>query len=273
MQDLVGGSTVYVFGGGILVALLLGFLIGRLAKSRRSDGMGDAGTKVRQDQFIMLASHYLLTPLSIIQTALASLQEADMSLNVDQRHRLYDAIQAGQKRLWIVAEEMVLVNEIEHSTLEPQFAPSDVSDVISAAIADVDVFARVKNLAILFHDMSGQFHEARLDARRMRQAVIAILDNAIKFSEIGDKVEIQLICEEGFYNLIVKDTGVGMDEQARARLGERFFRGSSLYNFNYEGMGLGLHIAYAIFKAHGGSMSIMSEVNVGTTVTARFPML
>jgi len=260
-------------GEVLVLGLLVGGLVGRFFWSRKNNGMRDAGTKVRQDQFIMLASHYLLTPLSIIQTALASLQEGDNALNTEQRHRLYDAIQAGQKRLWIVAEEMVLANEIEHSTLEPQFAPADVSDVVSAAIADVDVFARAKSMSILFHDYSGQFHEARLDARRMRQAIIAVLDNAIKFSDIGDKIEVELAVENGSYVLTIKDAGVGMDKATMDRIGERFFRGSSLYNFNYEGMGLGLHIAYAIMRAHGGTMSISSEQKTGTVVTARFPML
>ena len=273
MNSALGGSTIIVGGiAGLVLGLLLGYLLGRLHR-RKTQGMEDAGTSVRQDQFIMLASHYLLTPLSIIQTALAQLQDGGPSLPVEKQQHLYDAIGAGQKRLWILAEQLVLVNEIDHGTLAPQFTPASITDSLTTAVSDIDIFARTKNVRIVIKDESGQFNEGRIDVRRMRQALIALLDNAVKFSNPGSQVEVTLTYTDGLYHLAVKDSGVGMDADAMKRIGERFYRASSIYNFNYEGMGLGLHIAYAIFRVHQGSMKITSALNQGTTVTAEFPML
>ena len=88
---------------GFLLAVFLYILIGRPIQKRKTA----RELKDKKEQFIGLASHYLLTPITIIQTAVSRLQEADTTLDTTQRMSLYEAIGLGQQRLWIIAEQLV----------------------------------------------------------------------------------------------------------------------------------------------------------------------
>ncbi|CAN5192426.1 hypothetical protein BH11PAT4_BH11PAT4_5710 [soil metagenome] len=255
-------ATVSAIVGAILAVLVLQAQLKRYFDDR---------LKNSKDKFIGLASHYLLTPITIIQTALSRLQESDSSLTMEQRHRLYDAIGMGQQRLWIIAEQLVLINEIDQNNLKPRLDVADFADVVGAAVSSMDIFARNKQVALMFENQVHEPVQGRMDARRIKQAVIAILDNAIKFSMEGTQVRAQISIEEDQFVLRVKDQGIGMPEEVLQHTGERFYRGSSIYEFDYEGLGLGLHIAQAIVTLHGGSVRFNSEPKLGTIATLQFP--
>jgi signal transduction histidine kinase len=273
----IGGltvSTLITIAGALLAGVLLGVAGMMLAARRQANKPEKLGElKARQDLFINIASHYLLTPLSIVQTALAALQEGDVRLDGEQRRKLYGSVEMGTKRLWIVTEQLVLVNDIDRNTLVLQLRPSMIAEVMQTAVSDVDIFARAKSVRIDFRDETTRFQEAKIDARRMRQAIIAVLDNAVKFSNPGAVVTARLMHDEANYIIEVHDDGVGMAPDVMKHLSERFYRGSSLYDFNYEGMGLGLHIAHAIVQLHNGEIAFTSAPNQGTTVVARVPIL
>lgn len=226
-----------------------------------------------KDQFIGLASHYLLTPITIIQTAVSRLQEADTSLSFEDRKRLYEAIIMGQQRLWIIAEQLVLINEIDQNSLQLRIEATDLVDVVTGAIAAIDVFAKHKRVQIHFEDVTKEVKQSRLDARRIKQAIIAVLDNAIKFSVEETEIKVQIQAKDASIQIAIEDEGIGMSEEVIRHLSEKFYRGSGLYNFDYEGLGLGLHIAHAIVQAHQGEIQFSSRPKRGTRVLIEFPNL
>ncbi len=249
-------------GGALLTGILMQGSLKRFFERR---------LKESKDKFIALASHYLLTPITIIQTALSRLQESDSSLTMEQRLKLYDAIGMGQQRLWIIAEQLVLINEIDQNNLKPRMDVTDFAEVVGGAVSSMDIFARNKQVSLMFENAIHEPVQGRMDARRIKQAVIAVLDNAIKFSMEGTQVRAQISIEEGDFILRVKDQGIGMPEEVLQHTGERFYRGSSIYEFDYEGLGLGLHIAQAIVTLHGGTVRFDSQPRLGTIATLRFP--
>lgn len=257
--------------------VVLGFLLASLGYFLFLRPLIIAGYEKRirdsKDQFVGLASHYLLTPITIIQTATSRLQEADTSLGLEERKKLYDAIGMGQQRLWIIAEQLVLINEIDNNNLKLRIEVQDLSDTISSALAAIDVFARNKNIKIVFEDHTQEIKQARIDMRRMKQAVIATLDNAIKFSMEGTTITVRLTLQDKIFSIEVEDEGIGMPANVIEHLSDKFYRGSSIYSFDYEGLGLGLHIAYAIIRAHQGNITFQSRVKHGTVVTIEFPNL
>jgi signal transduction histidine kinase len=87
----------------------------------------------------------------------------------------------------------------------------------------------------------------------------------------GGQVRVQISLEDGMFVLRVKDQGIGMPEEVLQHTGERFYRGSSIYEFDYEGLGLGLHISQAIIRLHQGSVQFNSEPKLGTIATLQFP--
>lgn len=254
----VAGALV----GAFLTIVILRGQISRLLNAR---------LKESKDKFIGLASHYLLTPITIIQTALTRLQESDATLTLEQRHKMYDAIGMGQQRLWIIAEQLVLINEIDQNNLKPRMDVADFAEIVGSAVSAMDIFARNKQVALMFENTIHEPVEGRMDARRIKQAVIAILDNAIKFSMESTQIRVQISIEEDQFVLRVKDQGIGMPEEVLQHTGERFYRGSSIYEFDYEGLGLGLHIAQAIMRLHQGSIQFASEPKLGTIATLQFP--
>ncbi len=264
----VGGQAILVAAGFLLGVLFFVLIVNRGLHKRNQKILNDS-----KGQFVGLASHYLLTPITIIQTAVSRLQEADANLPHEERVKLYEAIQLGEQRLWIVAEQLVLASELDSNTLKLKTTVTEINDLVTGAIAAMDVFARKKGIAIRFQTSAVDELQTRIDARRMKQAIIAVLDNAIKFSNENGQIQVDLRYEQGLYSVQVTDQGIGMSGEVIAALGEKFYRGSGLYNFDYEGIGLGLYSANAIVHMHSGSITFSSEAGRGTVATIQFPNL
>jgi signal transduction histidine kinase len=256
-----------------LAGIVLGILLSTVIFRRIDRSHFEADLRARKDQFISLSSHYLLNPITIIQTAISSLKERDSALTADQRLPLYDAIERGQQRLWIITQQLILVGEIDQDDLQVHLAVANIYDTVTSAISSVDSFAREKGISIKLEDSSHDVREARFDARRMKQALIAVLDNAVKFSLEKGEVVVRVGWESNIFTVEVEDFGIGMPEGIVEHISEKFFRGSDTYTFDYEGIGLGLHIAQAIVRMHQGNISIQSKPKQGTLVSVQFPSL
>jgi two-component system sensor histidine kinase CiaH len=257
---------IWMMGAFVVGAVVSAFAVRAIYKSRA----GRSLTKTK-DEFVALASHYLLTPISIIQGGVAQLEEQDATLTGDGRHKLYELITKGQQRLWILAEQFVLVSQIEDGGLRLKLEAVNLRDTAQNALTSVDIFAREKSVHLELIDETKAIQEARLDARRVKQAIIALLDNAIKFSPEGAKVTIKIIQEAHSLAVEVGDNGIGMTSQAITTATQRFSRGTSSYTFDHEGIGLGLYTANAIVREHGGELTFDTSRKRGTTVTLRFP--
>jgi signal transduction histidine kinase len=226
----------------------------------------------RKDQLISLISHYMLNPITIIQTAVNRLQNTDSKdIPFEEKEVLYNAIMSGQQRLWILTEQIILVGEIDEGTLKLNIGVGDLAEVVDGAIIAVDPFAREKKIKFNINEQQQVIWESRMDASRIKQALIAILDNAIKFSQPGGVIDFSIQLDGTIFTLTIEDQGIGMPEEVTNHLSERFFRGNDIYNFDYEGVGLGLHIAEAIISLHEGRITINSRAKRGTTVTIQFP--
>ncbi|MBU6389234.1 HAMP domain-containing histidine kinase [Patescibacteria group bacterium] len=269
--------NAYLYGGaiGALVSLGLSALVLRTVIRKRLEERSATELRDRKDQFIALTSHYILNPVSIIQAAIATLQEKQTSATLAERQQLYDAIERGQQRLWIMAEQLAIVGEVDQGDLVLNISVASLVDTISAAIAAVVPFAREKKVKIKFDYGAENFMqtEARFDARRLRQAIIAVLDNAIKFSLEDGVVQVRLQLESNIFIITVEDQGIGMPDEIVSHISEKFFRGTGLYNYDYQGLGLGLHIAQAIIRLHHGSITFTSKPQRGTITTIEFPNL
>ncbi len=254
-------------GAGLALGLLFAYLVIRpiiVHRARRQ-------MQKTKDEFIGLSSHYLLTPISIIQGALAKLQEQESTLKVEDRQKLYGNIEKGQQRLWILAEQFVLVSQIEQGALKLKLEAGSVSDAVQGALATMDIFAREKGVHLEFKDSTKTLQQARFDHRRFKQALLAIVDNAIKFSPQGATVKVTVIQEPHSFAIEVNDVGPGMSSDAVRTATQAFARGTSSYTFDHEGIGLGLYTANSIIREHGGELRFDTQNKGGTTITLRFP--
>jgi signal transduction histidine kinase len=106
----------------------------------------------------------------------------------------------------------------------------------------------------------------------LRQLLLNLTDNAIKYNQPEGRVEIGLVRKSQDAELTIANTGKGIPAPVLGRVFDRFFRGDESHNSEIEGCGLGLSIAEWIVKAHGGSIQIASEPEKNTTVTVRLPL-
>jgi len=106
------------------------------------------------------------------------------------------------------------------------------------------------------------------DARMLQRMLANLLDNAIKYTPPGGKIETSLtLCQKGEVSLEVRDTGIGISPEALPHIFERFYRGDQ--SRSESGTGLGLSLARAIARAHGGDITVKSTHNEGSVFTAR----
>ncbi len=111
-----------------------------------------------------------------------------------------------------------------------------------------------------------------MDRDKIKQVFLNIIHNACKYTKPGGKITISLDSAEGEAVIKVADTGIGIPEEDRERVFERFYRVDKTRSREYGGTGLGLAIAREITAAHNGTIAMESELGHGTTVTVRIPL-
>ena len=105
------------------------------------------------------------------------------------------------------------------------------------------------------------------DADRIKQVLVNILDNAVKYSRAGDRIRVEAAALPNAVQIVISDTGIGIDEDKLAKVTQKFYQTDS----NNPGSGIGLAVADEIVRLHNGQMEIDSEPNVGTAVTVLLP--
>jgi len=228
---------------------------------------------VRRD-FVANVSHELRTPLTAIKGYAETLLGAAGD-DPEARRRFLSVIDRHSERLGRLIDDLLSLSDLElgRSPLRLERVPvtSAIDDAVQilgepAARAGVDLAARV----------APGIPPLEADADRLRQVLINLVDNAVKYTPRGGRVVVRAALarepeHEGMVELVVEDTGMGIPAQALPRLTERFFRVDKGRSRALGGTGLGLAIVKHIVQAHGGELVITSAVGVGTTVRALLP--
>ncbi len=224
---------------------------------------------MRIREFTLHASHELKTPLTILhgetETALC-----DENLSMVQRERLASQLDELQ-RLAKIVDGLTLLTKADAGQVALSFEPLAFDEIVRDAFADTQILARSQNISVSLKDCEA----VRLngDKHRLRQLLLNLADNAVKYNQAGGKIEFSLQRDDGDAVLKISNTGVGIAPEVLPRVFERFFRGDASHNSAVDGCGLGLSIAQWIAAAHGGAVKIESTPGELTTVTVRLTAL
>jgi two-component system phosphate regulon sensor histidine kinase PhoR len=227
--------------------------------------------EVRRD-FVANVSHELRTPITSIKGFIETLLEGAME-DKDNAGRFLRIMLRQVNRLDAILGDLLALSRIEKGSDEQmiELAPDSVRGVLLAAVETCEKKAADKGVKIAV--VCPEELIAEINAVLLEQAVINLLDNAVKYSEPGSVVEIHA-GREGIDLLIrVKDQGCGIEAQHLPRLFERFYRVDKARSRELGGTGLGLAIVRHIALAHRGSVSVESTVGVGSTFSLRLPLL
>ena len=222
-----------------------------------------------KDEFVGMISHDLRTPLTSISGYVELLQDEETGpLNEEQRSFL-DVVARNADRLLRLVSDLLFVARLQAGQLELELEQIDLAEVAAHTIEAVGPRAEAKGLTLGYARDGSTLVLG--EHGRLAQLLDNLVSNAIKFTPKGGRVDVRVAAENGAVVLEVSDSGIGIPEEERALLFERFFRASSAVSRQIPGTGLGLYISKAIAEAHDGRIDVDSEEGRGTTFRLTLP--
>ena len=213
-----------------------------------------------KEEFISSVSHELRTPLTSIKGWSETLgyegigkEELDLGLGI---------IQDETERMISLVEDLLDFSRLSSDRIRLQIDMVDVTKLAKGVVAQLAVKANEKNITLLTEFKTENIVDIQGDKNRLRQVLINLVQNAIKFTSEGGYIVVVVSQGEDLTTFTVTDNGVGIKKENLNKVLDKFFQ----EDYNKSGSGLGLAISNEIVKLHGGKMIIESEKGVGTTI-------
>jgi two-component system, OmpR family, phosphate regulon sensor histidine kinase PhoR len=226
----------------------------------------------RQEQarkdFVANVSHELRTPLAAIRGYAETL--LDGALDDSQINRKFvEVIQAHAIRLNNIAQDLLVLSELDTHAAPTAPTLIRVQEVIEAALRTVEGAANMRNVSLHVHSCDRAFV---LGSRlRLEQIVVNLLDNAVKFNRPSGSITIDCRSSRDQVELAISDTGIGIPSEDLNRIFERFYRVDKARSREAGGTGLGLSIVKELLEEMGGSIAVESQLGQGSRFFVRMP--
>ncbi len=218
--------------------------------------------------FIQNVSHELKTPLTVIQGHAAKLgQDPDDRAGWQASVRI---ISDEGKRLTQLVDNLLTLARLETPAFQLERGPLSLGALLEDAVLQVGDLAEARGLALSLNLTPG-LPRLNVDRARLKQAVLNLLDNALKYTPSGGSVKVDARAEEGRVICTVSDTGEGIPADDLPYIFDKLFRARRLRGRPVEGSGLGLTIVKQIVNAHGGDISVASTPGQGTVFSFWLP--
>lgn len=231
-----------------------------LLESERS---AEVTTGEESHPLLLDVAHELRSPLHSFNLALSGLVGATDKITEADQRRLVDALQRSSIHLQTLVENLLDTASLGASQFSVMPDSIDLSTVIRESVLIVDPLL-APNRQRLVVDLPIEPLVVMADAQRLRQVLVNLLHNAIKYGPKDEKIKLRARRKRGEILVKVTDRGPGIPEDEHTRLFERFYRGQSAGSTG-SGNGLGLSIARATILAHGGNIGVRNEPKIGTT--------
>lgn len=253
---LVSGTPLREAGGAIIGGLIV---MNNITRLKRLD-------KMRQE-FVANVSHELKTPITSFKGYVETLLEGGLDAETEARFLRVIAHQA--ERMNAIIDDLLQLSRLEYGGKKIERTIQPLLPVVQEAVKACKKQAEKKSITV--HINEEEHVEAWINNQLLRQAVINLLDNAIKYSPSGKTVRVTLRKNGRYMQIAVQDEGIGIEKKYHARLFERFYRVDKARSREMGGTGLGLSIVKHIVLLHGGRVYLDSEVGKGSTFTIILP--
>ena len=224
-----------------------------------------------KDEFLATLSHELRTPLNAVLGWTRMLRQG--AVEPGTYERAFETIERNAAAQAQLVDDLLDISRIVAGKLQIKADVVDLASVISNAVDTVQAGAFAKNLGVLVRLPAPQRIMVIGDADRLQQVVWNLLSNAIKFTPAGGRVEVELRSVDARAELVVRDTGQGIDPSFRPHLFQRFRQMDASKTRLHGGLGLGLSIVRHIVEAHGGEVRADSQgVGLGSAFVVVLPL-
>ncbi len=253
-----------------LSALLAAVLIAGIALTLRT-ALREMKLSAMKNEFVSNVSHELRTPLSSIRVFGEFMRRGRVT--DQEKVREYGTyIETESRRLTQLINNILDFSRIESGRKVYEFEPADIEEIIGGTLNTFGIRLRNSGIELDYHGPDEPLPEIPVDANAIDRALANLLDNAVKYSNGGDRIDIRLDRKDDDITISVTDRGIGIPKDEQQRIFERFHRVSTGLVHDVKGSGLGLSLVQHIVKAHGGSVSVNSTVGEGSTFTIHLPI-
>jgi signal transduction histidine kinase len=264
-EDVLSTLLVVIVTGTLLgAALIVGagfFLAGRALVPIRQ-------AWERQQQFVADASHELRTPLAVVQSH-SELMLRHPTDTVEEQSRNVAVVLKETKRMTKLVGDLLTLARTDSNQLLVEGRTFRLDEVVRDVAEDYGLMADVQE--IVLHTQVDSCIEWEGDESRIRQLLVILLDNALRYTPEGGRIDVSCRQTGAGLELKVRDTGIGIAPADLPRIFDRFYRGDKARTRAEGGSGLGLSIAKWIVEAHHGKIRAESVLDQGTTLTVTLP--
>ncbi len=221
----------------------------------------------RINQFSIDVSHELKTPLTILKGG------TEVVLRKERNPEEYRALLSSHleeiDRMSQIIDDLLLLSKADTGKMQLNLSDIDLKDLILQVYVGMKIFAERKDVALVVDDLQ----DARLkgDELKLRRMLWNIVDNGIKYTNSGGRVEISSASDDGYVRINVKDTGVGIGDEDIKYVFDRFYRADRARK-RESGTGLGLSISKWIAEAHRGAIEVESTLSSGSLFSIKLPV-
>ncbi|OGI26293.1 MAG: hypothetical protein A3J76_04665 [Candidatus Moranbacteria bacterium RBG_13_45_13] len=224
-----------------------------------------------KSDFISVAAHQLRTPLTGIKWSYTALLDKDTGpLNPDQKEIAEKGLAAIDQSIGLI-NDLLNVAHLEEGKLDFDFKRQSIVPVAQKAFAGIKLLAEEKNITISSKIPETGFPEINMDAEKMGLVLANLLDNAVKYTPAGGRIEFGIGQDQGLIKIVIQDSGIGIPKNQKGRLFTKFFRADNATGVQTSGTGLGLYMVKNIVERHGGKIAVNSIEGQGATFIITIP--
>jgi CheY-like chemotaxis protein/two-component sensor histidine kinase len=223
-----------------------------------------------KSEFVSIVSHELRTPMTVIK-GYVELLLTGTSTPAETQHDFLEIIRTNADRLGSMVNELLDVSRIEAGKVQMNFQPVAVRSAIHEVATMLQKSFEDQGIQLNLN-IPDNLPDVPADPGRLAQILTNLLSNALKYTLEGH-VDVSAHVTDGFVQVDVRDSGIGMSEDDQAKLFTRFFRASTARTHEISGTGLGLSITRSLVEMHGGHIWVKSVVGQGSTFSFTMPVL
>ena len=227
-----------------------------------------------QEEVFVNVSHELKTPLSVIYSANQLMEMYFKNKSLDEnRDKIFDSINIIKQNCY---RFMKLINNIIDSSkvkagfLKLQLSNENIVSVVEGIVESVSEYIKRKSIDIIF-DTNTEEKIIVCDVNKIERIMLNLISNAVKFSNTGSSIYVNVLDKDDTVEISVRDTGIGIDKENLYKIFNRFHQVDKSLSRNAEGTGIGLDLVKSFVEMHGGKISVDSEVGKGTIFIIELP--